>query len=99
MRKSRPIAVAAAAAIGVAILGGAMTDIGPWYRALEKSSLNPPDWLFAPAWSLIYALAAASAVLGWRAVATARARAILISLFFANAVLNILWTFFFFTLR
>ncbi len=76
-----------------------MTDIGPWYRALEKSSLTPPDWLFAPAWTLIYALAAASAVFGWRAAKTARSRAILLSLFFANAVLNVLWTFFFFTLR
>lgn len=76
-----------------------MTDIGPWYRALEKSSLTPPDWAFGPAWTVIYALAAFAAVLGWRAAATSRARAWLISLFFVNAVLNVLWSFFFFAAK
>lgn len=76
-----------------------MTDIGPWYRELEKSALTPPDWAFAPAWTLIYALAAIAAVLGWRAAAPGRQRALLISLFFINAVLNVLWSFFFFTLK
>ena len=97
--RGRPIAVAAAAAALVAILGGAMTDIGPWYQALEKSSLTPPDWAFGPAWTVIYAFAAMAAVLGWRAAQSNRARALLVSLFFINAVLNILWSFFFFTLR
>lgn len=76
-----------------------MTDIGPWYRALEKSSLTPPDWAFGPAWTIIYALAAIAAVLGWRAAKTSRARALIVSLFFVNAVLNIAWSFFFFRLK
>ncbi len=99
MTKGRPIAVAAAVAGAVAILGGAMTDIGPWYRGLEKSALTPPDWAFGPAWTVIYALAAFAAVLGWRTASTNRARAWLVSLFFINAVLNVLWSFFFFTLK
>jgi tryptophan-rich sensory protein len=97
--KGRPVAVAAAAAVAVAILGGAMTEIGPWYRALEKSALTPPDWAFGPAWTVIYALAAIAAVLGWRAAKDSRTRSLLISLFFINAVLNVLWSFFFFTLK
>ncbi len=76
-----------------------MTDVGPWYRGLEKSALTPPDWAFGPAWTIIYALAAIAAVLGWRAAKTAKARAFIVSLFFINAVLNIAWSFFFFTLR
>lgn len=76
-----------------------MTYIGPWYRGLEKSALTPPDWAFAPAWTLIYAFAAIAAVLGWRAAASVRARAVLISLFCINAILNALWSFFFFTLK
>ncbi len=99
MARGRPILVAAAAAIGVAIAGGAMTDIGPWYRSLEKSALTPPDWAFGPAWTGIYALTAIAAVLGWRAAKSARARAFILSLFFINAVLNVAWSFFFFTLR
>lgn len=99
MAKGRPIAVAAAAAAAVAVSGGAMTEIGPWYRALEKSALTPPDWAFGPAWTIIYALAAMAAVVGWRAAATNRARAWLISLFFVNGVLNVLWSFFFFAAK
>lgn len=99
MTPSRPITVAAASAAAVAILGGAMTDIGPWYQSLEKSSLTPPDWAFGPAWTVIYALAAIVAVLGWRAAPSNRARALMVSLFFVNAVLNVLWSFFFFTVK
>ena len=100
MAEGRPILVAAGAALMVAFAGGAATDVGPWYGALEKSSLTPPDWAFAPAWTLIYALAAAAAVIGWRASgANSARRATLVSLFFINAALNVLWSFFFFTLR
>lgn len=99
MSKGRPIVVAAAAALAVAIAGGVMTDIGPWYQALEKSALTPPDWAFGPAWTIIYALAAIAGVLGWRAATKSRDRALLLSLFFVNALLNVLWSLFFFTLR
>lgn len=76
-----------------------MTDIGPWYRSLEKSALTPPDWAFGPAWTVIYALTAIAAVLGWRAARTSKARAFITSFFFINAVLNIAWSFFFFRLQ
>ena len=94
-----PVAIAVFAAIVVAIIGGAMTSIGPWYEGLTKPSLNPPNWLFAPAWTLIYALAVIAAVKGWRMARTNSDRAWLLSLFFINAVLNILWSFLFFTMR
>jgi benzodiazapine receptor len=96
---SRPLTIAALAAVATAIAGGAMTRIDDWYRGLETSALNPPDWAFAPAWTVIYAVAVISATLGWRAARTNRERAWLISLFFFNAVLNIAWSAIFFTLR
>ena len=67
MSNRRPVLVAAGVAIAVALVGGAMTETGPWYRGLEKSAATPPDWAFGPAWTLIYALAVLSAVSGWRA--------------------------------
>lgn len=94
-----PVVVAILAALTVAFIGGAMTDIGPWYESLEKPALNPPNWAFAPAWTLIYALAVIAAVAGWRASRNSRERAWLVSLFFVNGVLNILWSAFFFTVQ
>ncbi|MEM9840486.1 MAG: TspO/MBR family protein [Pseudomonadota bacterium] len=93
----RPILVAVAAAIFVAVAGGAASKIGPWYRDLIKPAANPPDWVFAPAWTLIYALCVVAAVRGWRACETSAERAWLLSLFFINAVLNVLWSALFFT--
>ncbi len=95
----RPLMVAAGAALATAIAGGAMTRIDGWYRALDKSALNPPDWAFAPAWTIIYALAALAATFGWRDATTLRDRWLLMILFFINALLNIAWSAVFFTLR
>ena len=47
-----------------------LTELGPWYQSLRKPSWQPPDWLFGPAWTLIFALAAVAGVLAW----TQRAR-------------------------
>ncbi|WP_353257023.1 TspO/MBR family protein [Hyphomonas sp.] len=95
----RPLYVAAGTAFATAIAGGAMTRIDAWYRALETSSLNPPDWAFAPGWTIIYALAALSATFGWRDAKTQRDRSLLTILFFINALLNVAWSAAFFTLR
>lgn len=76
-----------------------MTKIDAWYRGLEKSALNPPDWVFGPAWAIIYALAVLAGTAGWRAMQTSAGRAWLLSLFFINALLNVGWSGVFFTLR
>ena len=95
----KPIAIAAAAALAVALLGGLMTEIGPWYRSLQKPSWQPPDWAFGPAWTLIYALAAISGVLAWRDAHSQQQRETMLMLFALNAFLNVLWSLLFFRLR
>lgn len=93
------IAVAAAAAFAVASVGSALTDLGPWYRALAKPSWQPPDWAFPVVWTTIFALTAAAGVIGWRRTRSAVERRWLIVLFAANGVLNAGWSGLFFTLR
>jgi tryptophan-rich sensory protein len=95
----KAIAWAAAAAFGVAILGGLSTDIGPWYRSLAEPPWKPPDFLFGPAWTLIYACAAIAGVRAWQRADTRARRDGLLGLFALNAFLNVLWSLLFFRLR
>ena len=95
----KPIFWAAGAAMAVAALGGSATDIGPWYYGLHKPSFQPPDWLFAPAWTLIYALAAIAGVLAWNAARSQVARLRIIGLFALNAFANVLWSELFFSFQ
>ncbi|WP_380787000.1 TspO/MBR family protein [Sphingomonas sp. R86521] len=94
-----PIAVAAGVAIVLGVLGGLMTPIGPWYRDLLKPSLQPPNWLFGPAWTIILGLAAWSAVIAWNAAPDATTRLHVIILFAVNAVFHALWSPLFFRAR
>ncbi len=93
------IAVAAAAVTVVAVVGGLMTDIGPWYEHLKFPRLRPPNWLFGPAWTIIFILIAGSGVIAWDSAGSWDARARLIALFAINGVLNMLWSPLFFKLR
>jgi tryptophan-rich sensory protein len=95
----KPVLVAAAVAIFIAVLGGSLTDTGNWYQSLRKPSWQPPDWLFGPAWTLIFALATMSAVYAWRHAHDRRQRERVIGLFALNGFLNVLWSTLFFALR
>ena len=95
----KPILVAAAAAIFVGALGGSLTDIGPWYQNLKKPPWQPPDWLFGPAWTMIFALAVVSAVSAWRNAKDRIQREWIVGLFALNGFLNVLWSTLFFALQ
>ena len=90
---------AASAALFIGILGGAATDVGPWYYGLVKPSWQPPNWLFAPVWTAIYGLTALAGVLAWNRIADRERRIWLMALFALNALLNVLWSELFFGLK
>lgn len=91
--------VAGAVTVAVAFAGTQLTLLGPWYYGLAKPSWQPPDWLFGPAWTLIFVLATISAVTGWRAIASASGRRLMVAFFLLNALCNMLWSLLFFTLQ
>lgn len=92
-------AIAAAVALGVASLGGQLTDLGPWYIALEKPAWQPPGVAFPIVWTIIFTLTAIAGVVAWRATPSRSARVTLLALFALNAALNVLWSGLFFTLK
>ncbi len=97
--RRKPVWVAAGAALLVAVLGGLMTDIGPWYTSLKQPWWKPPDWAFGPVWTLIFGLAAAAGVIGWRRARTRAEAETLLVLFALNGFLNVLWSLLYFRLH
>lgn len=86
------LAVSVACAIALAVAGGVLTEVGPWYRALRKPRLQPPDWLFGPAWTLILGMAAVAAAFAWTGAPTVGDRALVVALFAANCLFHFLWS-------
>jgi tryptophan-rich sensory protein len=82
----------------VAASTGAIFKPGPWYEALAKPSWRPPNWLFPPAWAVLYILMAIAAWLVWREAGFAGAPLALM-LWFAQLALNAAWSWIFFGLR
>jgi len=90
---------AALVATMVAVAGGVLTEIGPWYRQLKKPSWQPPEWAFGPVWTVILVLAAISAALAWQAAGETGARPAVLAVLIVNSILNIAWSGLFFKLR
>ncbi len=86
----------------VACLAAAMTGAlfrpGLWYEGLAKPSWRPPNWLFPPAWSVLYATIAVSGWLVWRQEGLAGA-AFPFAVYGAQLLLNAAWSALFFGLR
>lgn len=73
---------------GGGLLIGYATLPGEWYASLAKPPFNPPNWVFAPAWTLLYVLIA---VAGWRTWERERAGAAM-KIWALQLVLNFAWS-------
>lgn len=81
--------------VGVGALSGFSTVAGleTWYPTAVKPSFNPPNWIFAPVWTLLYAMMGASTFLVWKNAGVQKKAFIL---FFIQLALNFFWSFLFF---
>lgn len=80
------------------VVGSAYTApaIDSWYKDLNKPSFNPPSWVFAPVWTILYLVMGVAAFLVWREGLQNKAVRIGLGLFIFQLVLNTLWSFIFF---
>lgn len=79
--------------------GAFLTELSPWYYGLKRPSWQPPDWLFGPAWTVILALASLSLFFAMHHARDRQERLLVVGLFVANGVLNVLWSPLFFKWR
>ena len=77
----------------IGLLGSAATSdaVDGWYADAEKVPWSPPNWVFAPAWSLLYVLMGVAAWLVWRRGGFRAARGAL-TLYGVQLAFNAAWT-------
>jgi tryptophan-rich sensory protein len=74
--------------------------ITTWYPTLVKPSFNPPNWIFAPVWTILYIMMGVAAGLVWDRLEQQKEVDKNALIFFAvQLALNALWSFFFFCFK
>ncbi len=89
------LAVFLVVVVGAGSFIGVLNAPGAWYSGLDKPFFNPPNWVFAPVWTLLYLMIA---IAGWRLWITERS-GLAMKLWFGQLVVNWVWTPVFFTLQ
>jgi tryptophan-rich sensory protein len=85
----------------VGILGTVFTfsAIPNWYNGLTKPFFAPPNWIFGPVWTVLYALMGISVYLIWQLGPKKKKVRTALTFFFAQLALNFFWTPIFFGLK
>jgi len=80
------------------VIGSVATapSIPGWFAGLAKPAFNPPNWVFAPVWTILYALMALAAYLVYEKGPRERRVRTALVVFILQLVLNVLWSIIFF---
>jgi benzodiazapine receptor len=101
MNKITRILTVVVTCLAIGYFSGIVTrsSIETWYPTLVKPSFNPPNWVFAPVWSMLYIMMGLAAGLVWDRIEFEKevVRKALI-LFAFQLALNALWSYLFFGL-
>ena len=71
------------------------SEVPGWYQTLVRPSIAPPNWVFGPVWTLLYALMAVAAWQVWQSAPSAM-RTWGLALFLVQLALNFAWSWIFF---
>lgn len=83
--------------LSVGSISGIATSqsVDTWFVTINKPSFNPPNYIFAPVWTLLYLLMGISLFIILTAART-RQRKQAVIIFFIQLILNFCWSFLFF---
>ena len=73
--------------------------INLWYVDLRKPGFNPPNWIFAPVWTILFVLMGVSLYLIWKKGLKAKENKPAVYVFLVQLILNIFWSVLFFGLH
>lgn len=91
------IVISEAIGIGGSIF--TVASIPTWYAKLKKPSFNPPNWIFGPVWTILYALLGISAFLVWEKGWNNSNVQLALAIFAVQFILNFAWSAIFFRLH
>ena len=75
-------------------------NIETWYPTIKKPVFNPPNWVFAPVWTLLFIMMGIAAGLVWDKLKENRELVKKgLFLFTIQLLLNIFWSYIFFSLK
>lgn len=95
MSKWVTLAVFLALTLGGGLAIGTLTGPDQWFETLQKPAFNPPNWVFAPAWSTLYVVIAVAGRRWWER----DSHSLPMALWWLQLVLNFTWTPIFFSLH
>jgi tryptophan-rich sensory protein len=104
MNKFTRILIVVVTCLAIGYFSGMATQssIKTWFPTLVKPSFNPPNWIFAPVWSMLYIMMGIAAGLVWNRLELSNDKELVKKslVFFAIQLgLNALWSVLFFGLR
>lgn len=74
------------------------SSVGDWYQALNKPRFNPPDWVFAPTWTVLFSMMTVAGWLAWTRSKNYQRR-MMVRAYAVQLLLNLLWSVMFFGLH
>lgn len=86
-------------AVGLAGIPFTLSSIPTWYAGLNKPTFSPPNWVFGPVWTVLYLMMGVSAYLVWEKGLKSKKVKTALYYFFAQLILNMIWSMLFFGLR
>lgn len=102
MQKILRIATVIMTCLAVGYISSIVTreNIPTWYALINKPFFTPPNWVFAPVWTLLYIMMGFAAGSVWNKIDTDEANVKKAFLFFLiQLALNALWSYLFFGLH
>lgn len=102
LARTRPVVALVVAVLAVELVGvsGAVftaQGLAEWYGTLQRPALAPPNWVFGPVWTTIFALKGIALWLVWRQTDSSPRRVrIAGGVFAAQFVFNLAWSAVFF---